>query len=45
MDDSRGLKKMAQSLERAKPVTSFRKMNGTPTIPWEPVGKSAPLDA
>lgn len=45
MEESRGIKKVAQSLKRAQPVTSFCKMIGTPTVPWEPAGKSTPLAA
>lgn len=42
MEESRDIKKVAQSLKRAQLVTSLCKRIGTPTVPWEPLGKSAP---
>lgn len=45
MEESRGIKKVAQSLKRVQLVTSFCESIGTPTVPWEPLGKSAPLAA
>lgn len=41
MEESRDIKKVAQSLKRAQLVTSLCKRIGTPTVPWEPLGKSA----
>lgn len=45
MEESGGTRKVAQSLKRAQLVTSFCERIGTPTVPWEPLGKSAPLAA
>lgn len=45
MEESRSIKKVAQSLKRAQLVISFCERIGTPTVPWEPLGKSAPLVA
>lgn len=45
MEESRSIKKEAQSLKRAQLVTSFCERIGTPIVPWEPLGKSAPLTA
>lgn len=45
MEESTGIKKEVQSLKRAQLVPSFCEKIGTPIVPWEPLGKSAPWAA
>lgn len=42
MEESRGIKKVAQSLKRVQPVTPFCKMIGTPTCPLGACGQINP---